>query len=86
VVSCTVSIGEPTNDLVKQLKAAFREVATAIRPVRTGGGGPAAEAVALVFFLLVRYQPTSSCYYQIGCQELMNLDQPITSQYRRGGL
>jgi peptide/nickel transport system permease protein len=37
--------------------------------------------LSIVFFLLVRYTPTSACYQQLGCQELMKLDEPITAQY-----
>jgi hypothetical protein len=37
---------EPVNEAVKQLKAAFKDVGAAVRPLR-GGTGPAAEAVTL---------------------------------------
>jgi hypothetical protein len=36
---------EPTSEVIKRLKAAFRDVAAAVRPVRSGG--PGGEAVAL---------------------------------------
>jgi peptide/nickel transport system permease protein len=37
--------------------------------------------LSILFFLLVRYQPTSGCAAQLGCQELLKLDEPITTQY-----
>ena len=37
---------EPVNETVKQLKAAFKDVGAAVRPLR-GGSGPTAEAVGL---------------------------------------
>ncbi len=37
--------------------------------------------MSVLFFLLVRYQPNSTCYSSFGCAELLKLDQPITTQY-----
>lgn len=37
--------------------------------------------LSILFFILVRFQPTSGCYAQLGCQELLKLDEPVTSQY-----
>jgi peptide/nickel transport system permease protein len=38
--------------------------------------------LSVLFFLLVRFQPSSACSYTAyGCQEMLNLDEPVTSQY-----
>ncbi len=38
--------------------------------------------LSVLFFLLVRFQPNSSCGYSAyGCQEALNLNEPVTSQY-----